>query len=164
MSDNSGIRAVVIYPPEPLATIVDDFRRVHDPESARAIRAHVTVAHRMTSEHESRLPSTRGTGAFRLGIDGLVTLGFAPTVHGTGLRIVDLDGGLARVSAAIGIPMSTLPHLTLLYPGHSTGPEQQRDVNKAAARLRLPREFVATELAFSEERDDAWFDLERFVL
>lgn len=164
MAASSPVRAVVIYPPEPIARIVDDFRRIHDPDSARAIHGHVTVAHRMTSEHESRLPLTRGTGRFRLGIDGLVPLGFAPTVWGTGLRIIDLDGGLARVSAAIGSPMSTLPHLTLLYPGHSAGAEQQRAVNDAAARLPLPPEFVATELAFCEERGDAWFDLARFVL
>ena len=161
---NDRVRAVVIYPPEPLATIVERFRRIHDPESARAIRGHVTVAHTMTAEQESRLPSLRGTGPFRLGIDGLVALGFAPTVHGTGLRIVDLDGGLARVSATIGFPMSTLPHLTLLYPGHSTGAEQQRSVNEAAAALALPREFVATELTLCEERDGTWFDLERCVL
>ena len=158
------LRAAVLYLPEPLLALIDDLRREHDPQGARAIRAHVTVAHRMTEENIARLPATRGTGKIRLGFDGPVALGFAPTPYGAGLMVLDLDDGIARLSANIGVPMTTLPHVTVLHPRHSGGLDAQRAAFDAAERLSLPREFIASAVTCIEEHDDTWHDVETIAL
>ena len=137
---------------------------MHDPRGARAIKAHVTVAHRSTPEIEARLPAARRSGAFRLGIGDSVELGAESGGYGAALKVLDPEGGLEGVCGAIGVPMSTLPHITLLHPRNSTGRVAQRATLEATTRLALPRDFVVDELTLIEERDDAWREVQRIAL
>ena len=143
---------------------MDSFRREHDPRGARAIKAHVTVAHRATDEIEGRLPAARDLGSFRLGIGQVVHLGVESGGYGAALKVLDTEHGLERLCEAVGVPMSTLPHITLLNPRNSAGRDAQLAALDAAKQLTLPRDFVVHEITLIEEREDVWREIGRFAM
>jgi len=147
-----------------LAMSLDGFRRTHDPRGARAIDAHVTLVHRSTPEIEARLPAARGTGSFRLAFGEVVELGAESGGCGAALTVLDTERGLERLCGVMAVPMSTLPHITLLHPRNSSGREAQLAALDAAKRLTLPRDFVVDEITLIEERDDAWREIQRIRL
>jgi hypothetical protein len=143
---------------------VDEFRRTHDPRGARAIKAHVTVVHRTTPEIEVRLLAARRSGAFRLGIGEAIELGADSGGYGAALEVLDTDRGLQLLCGALGVAMSTLPHITLLHPRNSTGREAQLAALDATKRLTLPRDFAVNAMTLIEERGDIWREVERIAL
>ena len=78
--------------------------------------------------------------------------------------MLDAERGFERLCGALGVPASTLPHITLLHPRNSTGREAQLAALDAAKRLALPRDFVVDEITLIEERNDEWRDIQRFRL
>src|SRR4029079_433259 len=158
------LRAVVVFLPGALAMSLDGFRRTHDPRGARAIDAHVTVVHRSTPEIEARLPAARGNAPFRLSLGEVVELGAESGGYGAALSVLDTERGLERLCGALAVPMSTLPHITLLHPRNSSGREAQIAALDAAKRLTLPRDFMVDEITLIEERHDAWHAIQRIPL
>lgn len=120
--------------------------------------------HRATPEIVGGLVAARGRGAFSLGIGGVVELGAESGGYGMALKVLDLVGGLEGLCGALGVPMSTLPHITLLHPRNSTGREAQRAALDAARGLSLPRDFVVDDVTLIEERAEMWHELERIAL
>jgi len=156
-------RALVIFFSPPLAEWLDAFRRAHDPVTSAAIAPHVTVVHDLDAETERRIDAAAAAAQpFRIRLGRAVRLDGG--LKGCAIRVDDADGGLARLSIALGLKPSSLPHVTLLNP-RTVRDEAHSDTSWRALReLALDDVVSVNALTLVEERGDQWHELQRFVL
>lgn len=116
-------RAIVLFVPEPIATLVDELRRRWDPAMSARIDAHLTLVHEVT-DHDAATRRVDEVAALTAPLAVTLTTtrcwsrasyGVYLDVDDRGGAVVALHGQLADLEAPAWARVAYRPHVTLVH-------------------------------------------------
>jgi 2'-5' RNA ligase len=166
-----GRLQVTLFIPEPVASRLDEIRRMWDPTMAARIRPHITMLRSVPDPNATlaAMSDCDRTGPCSVSLRGVRR---AEPAHGAGVfvHVVDPAGDLARLTAVLTESVGqnhdaaqTHPHVTLVHP-RTVAPEQVAAAWDHLRREDVEYDIVLDQITLIGETDRGWMPITCYQL